>query len=170
MHRLFSVFLLTASLLLGQQPAKQVETTRIFNPDGWTIPGLERARSRVHGRNSPSDKQTAVQVTGFEPGPRGKLYTIPLITPDPEHHQLDYQTLSIEPIDIYRYEVNGRVYCYQVSIIMHEFDPKSKRGGTGGGVEIYYYDETGSGVFTIMEFNVTVFPYTPPPPQWVTSR
>ena len=161
-------FLLFASMFLPAQTAQtDARVTRAYNPDGWNIPGLKNAQIKPGTiAHAPADsKDFTLETTILMPG-ENDLARIPFVWLDAANHRIGFQEREVKVSEIKAYEVNSRPYCYQVSLAIHSKDPKTRAAGWAGLTHVWYYDETGDGVWRTMDTTGPLLPAVPVPPKW----
>jgi hypothetical protein len=145
--------------------------TRMYKADGWKIPGISNAHPKndtpphsSHDRNGVS-YQTTVLVPS-----NTTTVNVPFVWLDSSNHRFSYEERTIRVKEIRAYEANARPYCYQVSAMVYSEDPTSKVGGWAGIIDLWFYDETGYGKWTIMDTAGPLLPDVPTPPRWAETK
>lgn len=139
--------------------------TRVFNPNGWQVPALKSS----HVKNGTTAHVPAVsnsikyQMTVLVPSVGQELSKVPLVHLDPTQKWLVYDERTIRVLEITRYEVNTKPYCYRVSVMLKSEEPKSHLSGWAGELDLYYYDESGEGTWTVMDTAGPILPDIPKP-------
>ncbi len=158
----------------AQAPQNARPITQIFNEDGWEIPGLRDARIKPGTKTGPASYSVEMShgatSTLLVPKLPDKLYDVPIITIDSAKQRIVYRKRRYKVIELRRFEVNGKPYCFQVSGMIFSEDPRTKVGGWAGEIEFLYFDESGSGVWTIMDPHGLVLPEIPKPPEWALKK
>jgi hypothetical protein len=129
---------------------------KAINIDGWLVPGLDWTRGHSPTTDSKRievDGQTVI-VTRFLPPQRkaGKpaLSRLPLIFLDGSAAILRVRDFVVGQID--RYQLNGRPFCYVVTVRPYSYDRLSRQGGVVAlEMQLAFYDDDGDGKFETME-------------------
>jgi hypothetical protein len=141
--------------------------SELFNRDGWEIPGLkrsvaERSGLRVTGEGIPA----GVVADKLKPKSPEALLTIVFCQPDhPGRIEVRKQPVDVQ--EVWRYSLNGRVFAYRVVAGWVGIDGR-KRYGIGTAEMLVFYDEDGSGRFSIQR-NAATVPFKLDIPAWVVS-
>ena len=145
--------------------------TKIINPDGWEVPGLDVARVTVQTK-SYLKGSILYDATVLEPRhPYGRLYDHPHVGWDVKSGILFYQDMKVVALKIVRFEIRGKVSCYKVTILTTDYNPSNKTHyGYGGEADLVYYDEDGKGKFTVLDTRSSLAPWDPEIPSWATQK
>jgi hypothetical protein len=172
MKLMLSIVLTLSLFLWGQSPAPLMPITRVLNEAGWEIPGLKGAHTKTGStpRSSGQSNGFSYQVTVLVPDPKMKHYVVPMVSVDKDQQQAVFKELRFKPTEIHRFEVAGKPYCYQVSGMIYSQDPRTKTGGYAGTIELLYYDQSGSGVWTVLDTGGLLLPGVPQPPPWAARK
>jgi len=145
--------------------------TRVYRADGWDIPGIKGSQpkrgTKPHSLQEANgiSYQTSVLIP-IQP----TTATIPVVRLDTTNRRISYEERRIRVEEIKAYEVNGHPYCYQVSVMLYSENPKSHAGGWAGLLDLWYYDESGQGNWTVMDTTGPLLPDVPLPPKWAEAQ
>ena len=171
------LFLLCAVLVFGQTKTPSAPITRVYNEAGWTIPGLKNAHV-MHGTTPHEANEIigiAYQITNLEPTDKTNA-RVPFVWLDSPKQRYSFREREVRAQRITAYEVNSRPYCYRVEVMFFDHNPETKTGGWSGSLDLWYYDETGTGRWTIMDTagptvpTGQLLPHVPLPPAWAKGR
>jgi len=145
--------------------------TRVYKADGWDIPGIKEAHPKVGTKPHSRGESNGIsyQITVLVPN-HTTTAKIPFVFLDTPNRRISYEERTIRVEEIKAYEVNGHPYCYQVSAMLHSVDPKSHTGGWAGLLDMWYYDESGQGKWTVMDSVGPLLPAVPLPPKWADAQ
>jgi hypothetical protein len=145
--------------------------TRVFKESGWDIPGLKHSHLKPgtipHGTGV--DNDFSYQVTVLVPESGQVLHVVPMVFVNEEKQKIIYQEWKVKVTQIRRFEIDGKPYCYQVSVMLHSEDPKTRASGDAGIVDLLYFDESGTGNWNIMDTGGILLPAAPRP-AWVIKK
>ena len=160
-----SAFLLFGCLSISAQTRQAASTTLIFNPDGWRIPALQDSHLKPGTTpHAPAGWGNAeYEATLLRPREGHDLSKVPRVYLDSEANRLVYEEQTVKVLEIRRYEVNARPYCYKVTVMVKSENPKSDEAGWAGEIDLYYYDEAGKGTWTLMDTTGPLLPEIPKP-------
>ena len=162
---LLGLFLCTSIFALGQVAESPKSITRVFKPNGWQIPALENSHvKRGTAAHVPAvSDERKYQMTVLVPAAGHESSKVSFVHLDPTQNWLVYDERTIRVLEIRRYEVNTQPYCYKVSVMLKSEDPKLHVAGWAGELDLYYYDESGEGTWTVMDTTGPVLPDIPKP-------
>jgi len=146
-----------AKLVFGSEPTQGCPN-EVYNPTGWTIPGLDQASSRTPGipysvngarwTNAADFKD--VRVATFNPKrASGALTFVSCVAGEPGRVQIKNQEINVEKIT--RYSKFGRVFAYEVwggCVAIEE----GHRVPLGCAVQVLFYDPDGTGKFSVIRW------------------
>jgi hypothetical protein len=124
---------------LFAQPGKQV-----INEDGWTVPGVAEIDSmRSSNKLTRNIEGKSIQVSRYSQTKR-QIIKFPVI--DESNGIIKYGEIEIEVLWINQFDINGKPFCYKVSVGLI-------RNGMGilAAYTYAYYDEDGTGKFKTRE-------------------
>jgi hypothetical protein len=137
----------------------------IFNPRGWTIPGLSKTKL-AHARYTTEGTPPDVFVDLVQPiSPADSVFLVSRQSAD----RLEVRDQPADISSISRFTMNGHTFGYLVIADLVAITENGKRLGVGTEERLYYYDPDGSGTFTVMrnagelQFKIIV-------PDWVKER
>jgi hypothetical protein len=137
----------------------------VVNEAGWEIPGLRNAR--VKPGTLPSSKNKigdfTYEVTVLVPGRNQVFQSLPQVYLDQEANQLVYKVVDLKILEIQRFEMDKKPYCYKISALVRSADPHSKVSGWAGTLELLFFNETPSGTWTVLDQDAPVLPDVPRP-------
>ncbi len=134
-----------------QPDAPRCSIREVFNRAGWDIPGLSKAKASA---------TTARWTTGGLVG----VYVDTLISKSPESsvallsclpdrvERVEMRTQALDVKEILRFTSNGRVFAYRITAQLMAIEGKSTRVPLAGELMLTFYDEDGSGRFTVMQY------------------
>jgi hypothetical protein len=150
---------------------KASQLTRVFNESGWDIPGLKHSHIKP-GTTSHSNGAAngfSYQVTVLLPDSDKELAVVPMISVDTTKEEIVYREWKFKVTEIHRFEVDGKPYCYQVSGLIYSENPETRVGGYSGTVDLLYFDQSGTGTWTILDTGGLLLPTVPQPPSWAAK-
>jgi hypothetical protein len=145
--------------------------TRVLNESGWDIPGLKHSHLKpgTTPHSSGVDNAFSYQVTVLVPESDQVLHVVPMVFVNQEKQKIIYQEWKVKVTQIRRFEIDGKPYCYQVSVLLHSEDPKTRASGDAGILDLLYFDESGAGNWNIMDTGGILLP-SAPRPAWVIKK
>jgi hypothetical protein len=133
----------------------------IHQKEGWEIPGLDRAKPI--GRRGAFPYIPGGQVTLLSPGKSEATFTYYSC----DKSRLDVTNTPIAVLQLYRYDIEGRVFAYYVKFLKQRF-VDGKRSDAGSVTSVFFYDVDGSGKFVLLMTALSPMPELIP--DWAKSK
>jgi hypothetical protein len=150
--------LIAAASAVGcaQSTTRQSDTSgcsirELSNRAGWDVPGLSKAKaSQTHSRWTTGG---LVDVFVDTLGSEAPESSVVLVSCVPGHlERVEVRTQAINVKEILRFSTNGRVFAYRITAQLMGLDETKARVPLASELMLTFYDEDGSGRFTIMQY------------------
>ena|ERR1700682_3782666 len=152
-----------AQVAANQTPGAACEISEIANPAGWTIPGLSRTSTKMHAPWTTGGLEGIFVDVMESNTPEATVIFASTVREHSGRVQFREQPVNVK--EILRFSMNDHFFAYRIAVEFVAIEGK-KRIPVGSEVMVTFYDEDGSGRFTVMRYqrgllnNVTV-------PEWI---
>ena len=144
------------------------QLSSLFSTQGWIVPGVEDAIPKTpRAQYKVAGSREGVFVTIMKPGQRPAKITRLQCS---KQHQgaIEIQAIDVEALQLLKFDVNGKVFAYGVTVGWQGREDRSGRlVGLGTSEDLIFYDTKGTGTFELM--NQASSPFVPEIPKWISS-
>lgn len=134
------------------QPNKTgCEIREVFDREGWAVPGLSKVKIISSNARWTTNGAEGVFVDTLKPdAPETSVMLVTCLSGRTDRVEVRNQLVNV--IEILRFHMNRRVFAYRVTAQLMGIESKGIRVPLASEMVLTFYDNNGSGRFTIMQY------------------
>jgi hypothetical protein len=150
------VFTAMVAVLMGGQSSEAsgprgCEINEILNLEGWKVPGIAKAVVTLGNARWTTGGMEGVFVEKLKSEvPETAVPLVSCVSGHPGRLRIRDQAIRV--LEILRFTMNGRVFAYRITAQLVKIESQKIRVPLGSEVMLTFYDEDGSGRFTVMQY------------------